>query len=393
MNHGDTEDTKEFIAQRTQSRYFRGRFSGSVGAFQFSSVPSVSPWFFFRDRLYRRRRVGYTRRDHSKGAYQMNKIERVRAVLRGEAVDRVPAGFWFHFDPEFAGGEAMARRHLTYYRAADPDIMKVMNDTGYAPIGTLQVRAPGDWRRLEPTPLSDPLFQSHLDGLKRIVDAIGDEVLVMTTCFNPFHEAVAVIRASDPRAQGGEVHARDVLLEQLRSDPEPVLGALQVMAEDQARLYRACITEAGAHGIYFSAQGGERDLMTDEEHARFFKPYDLHVLNALSGVAEFVVGHFCGKGVNLERFRDYPVQMANWAHQSGNLSLTEGQELFGGIAILGGLDERGPLVYGPREALRAEVQAALDAMGDRGFMLGAGCTVPSDIDVANLVYARSLLAR
>lgn len=323
----------------------------------------------------------------------MNKIERVRATLRGEAVDRVPAGFWFHFAPEFAGGEPMARRHLEYYRAADPDIMKVMNDTGYAPIGALRVRAPEDWRRLEPTPLSDPHFRSHLDGLKRIVDAIGDETLVMTTCFNPFHEAVAVICAGDPRAQGSELKARDILMQQLRADPEPVTAALQVIAEDQAGFYRACIREAGAHGIYFSAQGGERALMTDDEHARFFKPYDLGVLNALSGVAEFVVGHFCGKGVNLERFADYPVQMANWAHQSGNLSLPEGKELFGGIAILGGLDERGPLVFGPREALRAEVEAALAAMGTRGVMLGAGCTVPSDVAVENLVYARSLLAR
>ena len=61
----------------------------------------------------------------------MDKIERVRAVLRGEPVDRVPAGFWFHFAPEYRGGEAMARRHLEYYRATDLDIMKVMNDTGF----------------------------------------------------------------------------------------------------------------------------------------------------------------------------------------------------------------------------------------------------------------------
>lgn len=27
----------------------------------------------------------------------MNKIERVRAALRGEPVDRIPASFWFHF--------------------------------------------------------------------------------------------------------------------------------------------------------------------------------------------------------------------------------------------------------------------------------------------------------
>jgi len=31
-------------------------------------------------------------------------------------------------------------------------------------------------------------------------------------------------------------------------------------------------------------------------------------------------------------------------------------------------------------------------MGRRGLILGAGCTVPNDVDVENLVFARSLLA-
>jgi uroporphyrinogen decarboxylase len=177
-----------------------------------------------------------------------------------------------------------------------------------------------------------------------------------------------------------------------RTQPEPLLAALQVMAEDLACFYRACVCEAGIAGIYFSAQGGERELMTDAEHARFVAPFDMHILNGLRGVAEVVVGHFCGRALNLHRFVDYPVQVANWAHQSGNMSLGEGRMLFRGITVLGGLDERGPLVYGPREALRREVEATLRQMGTRGFILGAGCTVPSDVDVGNLIYARSLLA-
>ncbi len=323
----------------------------------------------------------------------MNKIERFRAMLRGEPVDRVPAGFWFHFSPEFKGGEAMARKHLEYYRATDLDILKVMNDTGYAPIGTFKVRAPEDWARLRPTPLSDPLFQSHIEGLKRIVEAVGHEVPIMTTVFNPFHEAVGILRFSAQGAPLDEPQARQILLSQLRADPQPILSALQIIAEDQARFFTACITEAGIGGIYFSAQGGEKELMSDDEHARFFKPYDLHVLREVGRVAQFAVGHFCGKEINLARFAGYPVQLANWAYQAGNPSLRAGKALLGGVAILGGLDERGPLVYGPREALRAEVKRALAEMGDRGFMLGAGCTVPGDVDIDNLIYARSLLAR
>lgn len=322
----------------------------------------------------------------------MNKIERVRAALRGAEVDRVPAGFWFHFAPEFRGGEAMARRHIAYYRQADPDILKVMNDTGYAPLDDFYVTEPSDWARLRPTPLSDAHFQSHLEGLKAIVRELGREVLIMTTAFNPFHEVVAILRHSLTPEEASEEAARRLFVHHARTQPEPLLAALQVMAEDLACFYRACVCEAGIAGIYFSAQGGERELMTDAEHARFVAPFDMHILNGLRGVAEVVVGHFCGRALNLHRFVDYPVQVANWAHQSGNMSLGEGRMLFRGITVLGGLDERGPLVYGPREALRREVEATLRQMGTRGFILGAGCTVPSDVDVGNLIYARSLLA-
>jgi uroporphyrinogen decarboxylase len=325
------------------------------------------------------------------GEAALNRIERFRAVLREEPVDRVPAGFWFHFDAPYHGGAAMAQAHLDYYRATDADIVKVMNDTGYAPIGRVIIAAPRDWRTLEPTPLSDPLFQSHLEGLRRIVDAVGHEAPIMTTCFNPFHEAVAMLRASQPLASGSELDARLAWVRQLRADPEAVCQGMRIITDDLARFYRACVREAGVGGIYFSAQGGEASLMTEAEHALGVKAYDLALLGEINQVAEFTVGHFCGRGLALARYAAYPVSLVNWAHHADNLSLREGRALFG-KPILGGLDERGPLVTGPREALRREVRAAWEALGSRGFMLGAGCTVPGDIDLAQLIAAREEIA-
>jgi uroporphyrinogen decarboxylase len=146
------------------------------------------------------------------------------------------------------------------------------------------------------------------------------------------------------------------------------------------------------HGVYFSAKGGEIADMTDAEHAAWVKPFDLRVLQAVGAVSEFVVGHFCGVGLNLGRFTDYPVHIANWAYQSDNPSLLDGKAILHGVSILGGLDERGPLVHGPREALHDEIERAVAQVGAQGFMLGAGCTVPGDTDIANLVYARELVA-
>lgn len=322
----------------------------------------------------------------------MNKTERFRAVLQGYPVDRVPAAFWFHFDAAYEGGQPMAQRHIDYYRAADPDILKVMNDSGYPPIGQFMVHSPADWLKLEPTPLTAPRFQSHLEGLAGIVAALKGEVPIITTVFGPFREAVRVLWQSDPARYPTEYAARMGFMEQLRQDPEPVLQGLQIVAEDIARFNLACLTEVGCEGIYFSAKGGERADMTDEEHARWVRPYDLLVLESLGPACDYVVGHFCGKGLNLERFASYPVHLANWAHQSDNPSLRQGKAILGGVSILGGLDERGPLVYGPRKALQREIEEALAEMGALGFMLGAGCTVPGDVDVANLVFAREYIA-
>ena len=152
----------------------------------------------------------------------------------------------------------MARRYIEYYRATDLDIMKVMNDTGYRPIGSFLVERARDWLRLEPTPLDDERFQKHLEGLKLIVDTLGEEVLIMTTAFNPYNQAAAIIRASSPERYGTFHDACRGLVEQAQEAPEAVIFGLRTISGDLARFYRACVTEAGIDRIYYSAQGGER---------------------------------------------------------------------------------------------------------------------------------------
>ncbi len=199
----------------------------------------------------------------------MNKSERVRAALNGAPVDQIPASFWYHFPPEQRSGASMAEAHLRYYRAAQPDFLKVMNDNGYALTGVDAIRTAADWRKLRPAPLSSQPFQDQLDGLRRVVDAIGGEALVITTIFNPF-------------ATGNDISGNRVT-EHLEADAAAVGAGLATIAESLARFAEACIA-AGAAGIYFSAQGGERDRFTTETWRDYVKPHDLTVLRgAASG--------------------------------------------------------------------------------------------------------------
>ena len=251
----------------------------------------------------------------------MNKLERVRTALAGGEVDRVPASFWFHFTPDKARGAASVKAHLDYYRASGVDFLKVMNEHPYQ--ANVAIQSPGDWRRVRPAPLSSSFYQEQLDEIKRIVDALGGECLVITTVFGPF--------SSGNHAGEGRV------TEHLKADPHAVSQGLSAIAESLAQFAAACV-EAGASGIYYSAQGGEQDRFTEEEFTRYIKPHDLAVLNALGGRGEFHLLHICGDAIRLPLYADYPCHAVNWAATKRNLSVAQGPRFV--QAHRGGRDER-----------------------------------------------------
>jgi uroporphyrinogen decarboxylase len=299
----------------------------------------------------------------------MDKLERVRAALAGEAVDRVPASFWFHFPAEQAHGEASVKAHLDYYWASGVDYLKVMNEHPYRTEVIFQT--PADWRAVRPAPLSAPFYQAQLDEIKRIVDEIQGECLIVTTLFGPF--------ASGNHASGRKVMAH------LKADPEPVSQGLGAIAESLAEFGVACV-DAGAAGIYYSAQGGEEDRFTEETFERYIKPHDLTVLKAVEGHGEFHLLHICGNRIRLPLYADYPSQAVNWAVTKDNLGLKQGQELFE-RTVVGGMDDRGIMVDGSPEEIQTAVREVIAEFGTRGLMLGADCTLPTDIPVANIRVA------
>lgn len=307
----------------------------------------------------------------------MDKIERVRAALKGKPVDRVPFCLFHHFPKSQFAGERMAKAHIGYYRASDPDFLKVMNDNYYFSRGFRVLKKASDWKAMRPAPLSSKFYQDQLSGLRRIVKAVGDETMVITTVFNPFHDGDGM---SDWTASA-----------QLREYPEAVDEGLSTVADSLTTFVKACIEE-GATGIYFAAHGGGREGRSKEEFEKFIKPHDLEVLRAAEDAgATFNVLHVCGKNLRLEPYADYPSQVANWAPQSGNLSLQEGRRLFK-RTIMGGLDQGGPILTGTEKEVMQEVESVVDAAGERGFILGAGCALSRKVSAERILWVRDALA-
>jgi uroporphyrinogen decarboxylase len=305
----------------------------------------------------------------------MHKKERVRAALQMQPVDRVPAGFWYHFPPAAHTGPASVQAHIDFYHNTDVDFLKVMNEHLYRVDSA--VSTPDDWRAVQSAPRTAAFFQGFLDEVRQVLDAIGDEVFVMATVHGVFASAYHTTRSEE-----GTFARNNPVVEHLRQKPEPVLGALDAIADTLAQLADACL-DAGAHGVYYAALGGEQYRFTEEEFLDWIKPYDLRVLQAIEGRGELNVLHICKDQVRLGPYADYPAHAVNWAVSEQNLSLTEGRVLFN-RPILGGVDYRGPIVTGPITAIQAEVQQTIASFGATGLLLGADCTLPTDTPFANI---------
>ena len=300
---------------------------------------------------------------------RMNKTERVRAVLAGEQPDRVPASFWFHFPEGSKHGTASVKSHMDYLAETDVDFLKIFNEHPYQT--EFDIKEPADWERLRPVPLSSPFFQAMLEETRAIVEAVDGQCLTVTTVFGPFGEG--------NHATGG------LVTDHYREDPVAVAHGLKVIAESLAE-FSLALLDCGTDGIYFSAQGGERDRFSEEQFLSDLKPCDLTVLEAIDGKAEFNLLHICKDDVRLEHYTDYPANAVNWAAAKSNWSMAEGLAQFK-RPVVGGLHDRGVIVEGSLDDIEKAVHTVLDDVGNRNFMVGADCTLPTDNSLANIRQA------
>ncbi len=132
-------------------------------------------------------------------------------------------------------------------------------------------------------------------------------------------------------------------------------------------------------------QGAEETLFSEEDYLRFLRPGEQAIVEAANRLSDRNLLHLCGwDGIPdiLERWKDYPSAMVNWDVDVERVKLRDGKAYFGGRVLLGGLNNRPGSVMtdGTKEEVQAAVKSVLkEAEGSR-FILGADCSLPSDID-------------
>jgi len=298
----------------------------------------------------------------------MNKQERILAAIHGRKVDVIPYSLWYHFGTQFLPGEKAAEVVLAFYERYDLDFLKVMNDYAYPlPDGLDRIRSIADWQRMKPLKPTEGGFGEQLKLLNLVSKRLHGEAFFVDTVFDPFYVARRT--------------AKDIIFKLLRSHPQEFKTGLEVIAESLRNYVKAAL-DVGAAGIFLAVNGATTNFFTREEFREFVKPYSLHVLDAVKDRGVFNIVHIHGEQIMFDEMTDYPVQAFSWEHFHTPPSLAEARQMTN-VCFIGGIDEKNPNHAHPDE-LEAQVETALRETNGEKFILGPGCSLPTDMPVEQI---------
>ncbi len=285
----------------------------------------------------------------------------------------VPAAFFLHFPAAFHSGPAAVDKHLEYFRYTGMDFVKIQYERAFP--ATPQIQTPADWAKMPH--YGRDFFGGQLEAVKGLVQAVGREAVIVMTLYSPFMCA-------------GQATGQALLTEHLHREPEKVRKGLEIVTDSLLEFVRECI-RLGIDGFYASTQGGEVSRFT-EAHVfkEYIKPFDLVLMEEAKRACPFNILHVCDYHLDYDDFSpflDYPGTVVNSPLKLGARRLTpkDAAELFK-RPYMGGLDRKGILANGTPEQIRQAVNAVIEQAPPR-FILGADCTVPSDIPWDNLKIA------
>ena len=213
-------------------------------------------------------------------------------------------------------------------------------------------------------------YAGQLAVVDGIVKAAKSEALIVMTLYSPFMCA-------------GQSVPDGMLTQHLNEDPAKVKPGIETVAESLRVFVRECM-KLGVDGFYASTQGGEAGRFEDPSvFEQYIKPTDLMLMEEFSQSCPFNILHVCDYHLgydDLTPFLDYPGHVVNSALGLGNKELTcrELSDFFG-RPFMGGMDRKGAIAKGDREAIVAQVEDLIEHKPDR-YILAADCTIPSDTD-------------
>jgi len=291
----------------------------------------------------------------------MTKIERLRATLAGESVDRPPFSVWYHFGTQHASSERTAQVHLEFFEAYDLDFLKVMNDYDYPmPEGMEVMATPADLQRLTPFDVTRTPMGNQLKAIEIISKALRGKALFVDTVFNAWNTMRRNL-------------VKEAMPKLMADHPRVLQDALKIMNQNLIQ-YALASLERGAAGIFLSVPA-TAESVTLEQYEEFMRPFDLQFLKAIEEKGEFHILHAHGEKLYFDRLLDYPVHALSWADLNGGPTISEVRRRTS-LTLMAGLDHV-KFPYVSVRVIRDQVNAALAQAGNTKFILAPGCSVPT----------------
>ncbi len=324
----------------------------------------------------------------------------VLETLDGKKQARIPVGFWFHFvHPETQDAfkdrtipQQNVDGHKHFFTAFQPDFVKLMTDGYFNYPNELIKKASSakDLLAVEPLGKDHPWIREQVELVKKQRAVFSYNPV---TFYNIFAPSTSLKILLGGFSEAGAKKEADFIIQ----DKAAVKHALDVIAEDLATLAQAVISEAGADGIYLSAQNVQDSRITESIYKEVVAPSEIKILEAAKAVSPHSILHICGyEGArnHLEWYKDYPVDIVNWAVAVEGVSLEEGKKIFGSRTVLGGFgNTKDDVLYkGTEDQIKAETKRIVEKAGKDHLILGADCTVPYDIDLRHLEWVRQAAA-
>jgi uroporphyrinogen-III decarboxylase len=196
--------------------------------------------------------------------------------------------------------------------------------------------------------------------------ALGPGFPVIQTVFSPA-TVLTYLLAADQTQRGPRLQAV------LQDHPRLARRALLAIAETYSTFAREAIA-AGADGIFFSIKPARPDYLTEEQYMSFCLADDRSILLRAVG-GWFNVLHLCGPNAYFEAIKRLPCDAVSYGLAPGNPLLSEVRDRYR-KAVIGGVSSSLQLLNLTPAQVRDEVSAALRDTSGKGFILGAGCSIP-----------------
>ena len=323
----------------------------------------------------------------------MNKRDRIKATLQGEAVDRPAVSFWRHFYKEETSAKGLADAMLGFQKKYDWDFMKVNpraeyhaevwgntyiysgNDYIKPTFKEGCIRDADDWKNLAILPPDQGVLGEHLAALKLIAKGLDKDVIFVMTIFTPLSIALRLVNGAD------------TLIQYIREAPDALHQGLEAITKTFADFARACL-DTGAGGIFFATTDcARKDFLSHEQYNAFGRKYDLTVLDAVKD-ADLNILHVCKSNNMLDYLMDYPVHAVNW-DSTDETNLTIGEiSMRTDKTVIGGVDHTTHLLASHPKMIIKDARNAYNNTGGKKWILGGGCTFSPQVSESNLMALR-----